>query len=134
MHPIGLTDTRPDGLETAQEPSTDQASHEDSSSESETGRLVGADESNHSHPREGFPWSRLLGVVVVLVVYFVLEMIVKSLTVAQFVFVAWRKHPHAGMMRWGAMIADYMNQMWRFCTFASDIAPWPFTPWPRNPE
>jgi hypothetical protein len=79
----------------------------------------------------GYPWPRLLRVVVLLVVYFVLEFVVKSLTVTQFLFVAWRKRPHARLQRWGETIATYMNQMWRYCTFASDTAPWPFSPWPR---
>jgi hypothetical protein len=76
----------------------------------------------------------LLRVGTILVLYFVLEITVKTLTVAQFLFVAWRKQPHAGMMRWGASLAEYMRQMWKYCTFASDAAPWPFSPWPRVTE
>ncbi len=78
-----------------------------------------------------YPWLRLLRVVVILLVYFVLEIVVKSLTLGQFAFFAWRKRPHAGMKLLGAMIAEYMNQMWKYCTFSSDAAPWPFSPWPR---
>ena len=95
---------------------------------------VGATEQVEAVVHAGYPWRRLLRVFVMLIVYFVLEVVVKSLTVAQLLFIAWRKRPHAGMKRWGAMIAGYMNQMWRYCTFASDAAPWPFSPWPRDSD
>jgi hypothetical protein len=75
---------------------------------------------------------RLLRVVILAVCYFVLEIVAKTVTVAQFIFFAWKKRPHAGMQRLGNMIAEYMRAMWRFCTFASDDAPWPFSPWPRD--
>lgn len=75
---------------------------------------------------------RLLRVVVVAVCYFVIELVAKVVTVAQFVFLAWRKQPHPGMQRLGAMLSEYMYAMWRYCTFASDDAPWPFKPWPKG--
>lgn len=81
----------------------------------------------------GYLGSRLIRVVVVLVVYFVLELLVKAAMVLQFVYVAWKKRPHLGMQRFGASVGEYMNALWRFCTFASDEAPWPFRPWPREP-
>ena len=75
---------------------------------------------------------RLLRVAVLAVCYFLLEIVVKAVTVLQFIFVAWKKRPHAGMQRLGEMIASYMAALWRYCTFASDDAPWPFRPWPRG--
>lgn len=95
---------------------------------SKTGAGRGADESH-----AGYLGSRLLRVVVVLVVYFVLELLVKAAMVLQFIYVAWKKRPHLGMRRFGASVGEYMNALWRFCTFASDEAPWPFRPWPREP-
>ena len=75
---------------------------------------------------------RLLRVAVLAVCYFVLEMVAKTVTVMQFIFVAWQKRPHPGMQRLGTMIAEYMHDLWGYCTFASDDAPWPFRPWPRG--
>jgi len=75
---------------------------------------------------------RLLRVAVVAICYFVIEMVAKIVTVAQFVFLAWRKQPHPGMQRFGARLSEYMYAMWRYCTFASDDAPWPFKPWPSG--
>jgi hypothetical protein len=75
---------------------------------------------------------RLLRVVVLAVCYFLLEIIVKALTVLQFIFVAWKKHPHEGMQRLGESIAKYIAAMLLYCTFASDDAPWPFMPWPSS--
>lgn len=69
---------------------------------------------------------RLLRVAILAICYSVLELIVKTVTVAQFIFVAWKKRPHPGMQRLGTMIAEYMHTMWRYCTFASDDSPWPF--------
>ena len=69
---------------------------------------------------------RLVRVAVLAICYFVVEIIAKALTVAQFIFVAWKKRPHPGMQRLGTMIAEYMLDLWRYCTFASDNPPWPF--------
>jgi len=120
---------------------TDPGSQDDSrlhrkamESDVENQRAIGDAGQAEAEVRTGYPWLRLFRVIVMLIVYFVLEVVVKSLTVAQFLFVAWRKRPHDGMKRWGAMIAAYMNQMWQYCTFASDAAPWPFSPWPRNTD
>jgi len=75
---------------------------------------------------------RLLRVAVLAVCYFLLEIVVKAVTVLQFIFVAWKKQPHAGMQRLGEVIAEYMAALWLYCTFASDDAPWPFRRWPRD--
>ena len=75
---------------------------------------------------------RLLRVVILALCYFVLEVVAKTITVLQFAFVAWKKRPHGGMQRLGAMIAEYMQDLWRYFTFASDDAPWPFRRWPRR--
>ena len=74
---------------------------------------------------------RLLRVAILAVLYFILEFVAKALTVLQFIFVAWQKRPHRGMQALGTMIAEYMFGLWRYCTFVSDDAPWPFRPWPR---
>ena len=73
---------------------------------------------------------RLLRVAVLAVCYFLLEIVVKAVTVLQFVFVGWKKQPHAGMQHLGEMIVQYMAEKWLYCTFASDDAPWPFGSWP----
>jgi hypothetical protein len=75
---------------------------------------------------------RLLRVLVGLACYFVLELLVKALTLLQLLYVAWKKRPQRGIQRLGAMIGDYTNSLWRYCTFSSDTAPWPFSPWPRG--
>ena len=75
---------------------------------------------------------RLFRVVILAACYFLLEIVAKTLTVMQFLFVGWNKRPHQGMARLGTMIGEYMHGLWRYCTFASDDAPWPFRPWPRG--
>jgi hypothetical protein len=80
---------------------------------------------------KGYLGRRLFRVAVLLGCYFVLEVVVKAATFTQFVFFAWRKRPHAGTQRLGTTIARYMCSLWLYCTFASDEAPWPFSPWPR---
>ena len=77
---------------------------------------------------------RLLRVAVLAACYFLLEIVVKAVTALQFIYVAWKKRPHAGMRSIGEMIAKYMESMWLYCTFASDDAPWPFSPWPRSDQ
>lgn len=72
---------------------------------------------------------RLLRVLVLAVCYFILEIVVKATTVIQFVFVAWKKRPNPHLQRLGEMIAEYMESMWLYCTFATDDAPWPYRPW-----
>ena len=77
---------------------------------------------------------RLLRVAVLAVLYFLLEIVVKGVTVVQFVFFAWKKQPSVRLQRLGAMIARYMESLWLYCTFATDDAPWPYRPWPRVGE
>lgn len=77
---------------------------------------------------------RVLRILVGLAVYFVLEIVVKVVTVLQLIYVAWKKRPNPAMQRLGAMIGDYTNALWRYGTFASQEAPWPFNPWPRDPS
>ena len=69
---------------------------------------------------------RLLFVTVLAICYFVVEFLAKIVTVAQFLFVVWKKQPHPEMQRLGTTIAVYMHDLWRYCTFASDDPPWPF--------
>ena len=85
-----------------------------------------------SRVRPGELGPRLLRVLVLLACYFVLELAVKAVMVVQLLFVAWRRRPHALLQRAGAMLARYMQELWGYCTFASDHAPWPFGPWPRG--
>ena len=75
---------------------------------------------------------RFVRVVILAACYFLLEVVAKTVTVAQFLFVVWKKRPHQGMARFGNMISEYMHALWRYCTFASDDPPWPFRPWPRG--
>lgn len=77
---------------------------------------------------------RVLRILVGLAIYFVLEIVVKVVTVLQLIYVAWNKRPNPAMQRLGAMIGDYTNALWRYGTFASHVAPWPFNPSPRDPS
>jgi len=96
-------------------------------------RRIPPTSTNNSAPSaSGTLGLRLLRVVIVAICYFIIELVAKIVTVAQFVWFAWRKQPHPGMQRLGAMLSEYMHAMWRYCTFASNDAPWPFEPWPRG--
>ena len=97
----------------------------------DSGKRIGTPNKGLTEGKDHPVGIRLLRVAVLAVCYFVLEFVAKTVTVAQFIFVAWQKRPHPGMQRLGTMIAEYMHAMWRYCTFASDDAPWPFRPWPR---
>ncbi len=69
---------------------------------------------------------RLLRVGVLAVCYFVVELIAKILVVSQLLYTVWQRSPHPGMQRLGTSIADYMCELWKYFSFASDNAPWPF--------
>ena len=73
---------------------------------------------------------RLLQVLVVLALYFVLEVVTKLVAFIQFIIVAWRGRPEPRLQRAGASLARFMHTMWLYFTFASDEPPWPFAPWP----
>lgn len=75
---------------------------------------------------------RLVRTLVVFAFWFLLELLVKAVTVLQLVHVACKKRPHLGMQRLGDMIGEYTYGLWRYCTFASHQTPWPFSPWPRG--
>lgn len=90
------------------------------------GKAIDTSATGLSHTIDCHVGKRLLRVSILLICYSVLELMVKAVTVVQFIFVAWKKRPHPGMQRLGTMIAEYMRTLWRYCTFASDDSPWPF--------
>ena len=72
--------------------------------------------------------ARFLRIAVLAICYFVVEILAKVLTVAQLIFVVWQRRPNPKLQRLGAVVASYIHDLWRYCTFASDQAPWPFKP------
>lgn len=64
---------------------------------------------------------RIVQIVVLGAVYFVLEVVAKSLVVLQLGFVFARGTPQAGLVRFATTLADWMAQLWCFVTFVSAV-------------
>lgn len=132
---VGRALTRVEGgrlLETGEKAQNEEARASVSPEKADQGERAESSSRESTLRENGHLGVRLLCVAVLAVCYFLLEIVVKAVTVLQFVFVGWKKQPHAGMQHLGEMIDQYMAEMWLYCTFASDDAPWPFGSWPRG--
>ena len=64
------------------------------------------------------------------VVFWVVCWILASTTVVQLIVRLLNGRPNPDLTRFGASLARYTRQVIEFLTFATELAPYPFTVWP----
>jgi hypothetical protein len=86
-------------------------------------------------------WQRVLFVALFWIVFYVAQMVVAVVTVAQCIFVLLTDNPNAHLLRFGDSLSKYIHDILRYVTFNSDQRPFPFTDFPKpdliipaNPE
>ena len=86
-------------------------------------------------------WQRVLFVVLFWIVFYVAQMVVAAVAIAQCVFVLLTNNPNAQLLKFGDSLGKYIHVILRFVTFNSDQRPFPFTDFPKadliipvNPE
>jgi len=65
-------------------------------------------------------------------IYSAAEMVMLVVVITQFLFVAFTKEKNEKVLTFGADLSEFLYQVFRFLTFASDKRPFPFTEWPKG--
>ncbi|MGH8286843.1 MAG: DUF4389 domain-containing protein [Steroidobacteraceae bacterium] len=75
---------------------------------------------------------RVLYMIVFAVVFWILCWVVGLTAVAQLALRLLNGKPNDDLTRFGAGVARYTRQVVEYLTFASDVAPFPFSDWPEE--
>ena len=76
-------------------------------------------------------WQRILFVIIFWVVFYVAQMVVAAVAVAQCVFYLLTDNPNEQLMKFGDSLSKYIHDILRYVTFNSDQRPFPFTDFPK---
>lgn len=77
-------------------------------------------------------WQRLVFMVLFALILNVVNTVLLVFVVVQFLFKAVTGKLFDNAQPFAGGLATYMYQIARFQTYASDILPWPFSPWPAG--
>jgi hypothetical protein len=75
---------------------------------------------------------RIVYMVLFAVVFWVLCWILAATTIVQLMVRLLNGRANPDLLRFGAALARYARQVIEFLTFVTELAPYPFTPWPAE--
>ncbi|HUH57268.1 MAG TPA: DUF4389 domain-containing protein [Pseudomonadales bacterium] len=76
-------------------------------------------------------WVKTLFVVMFFLVYRVLDIVLLLATLGQWLFTLITGSPHASLVKFGASLGLYLQQITFYLTSVSEDKPYPFQDWPR---
>jgi len=76
-------------------------------------------------------WQRVLFVALFWLVFYVAQMIVAAVAIAQCIFVLISNNPNEQLLKFGDSLGKYIHDILRFVTFNSDQRPFPFSDFPK---
>lgn len=76
-------------------------------------------------------WQRVLFVLLFWIVFYVAQMVVGAVAIAQCVFVLITDNPNQQLLKFGDSLGKYIHDILRFVTFNSDQRPFPFSDFPK---
>lgn len=76
-------------------------------------------------------WVKTLFVVMFFVVYRVLDIILLLATLSQWLFTLTTGSPHPAIVKFGASLGIYLQQITFYLTSVSEEKPFPFQDWPK---
>ena len=76
-------------------------------------------------------WQRVLFVLLFWIVFYVAQMVVGAVAIAQCVFVLISDKPNQQLLKFGDSLGKYIHDILRFVTFNSDQRPFPFSDFPK---
>lgn len=79
-------------------------------------------------------WVRTLFVVLFFFVYRLLDIVLLLSTLGQWLFTLFTGKPHATLVKFGASLGIYLQQITHFLTAASEEKPFPFSDWPQSED
>ena len=79
-------------------------------------------------------WMRLVFMIIFAVAFNVAEIVIFIVTVFQFLASLFTGEPNDRLVRFGRNLAQYIQQIIAFMTFATEERPFPFSTWPDEPD
>ena len=79
-------------------------------------------------------WKRLLFMLLYAFLYGISDIILFTVALIQFGFVAITGERNSNLLQFSAGLTRFIYQVVRFLTFNSDTKPFPFSPWPTDEE
>lgn len=76
-------------------------------------------------------WQRVIFVALFWIVFYVAQMVVAAVAVAQCVFVLLSNSPNEQLLKFGDAMSKYIHDILRYVTFNSDQQPFPFSDFPK---
>ena len=76
-------------------------------------------------------WQRVVFVVLFWIVFYVAQMVVGAVAIAQCVFVLLTDKPNQQLLKFGDSLGKYIHDILRFVTFNTDQRPFPFSDFPK---
>ncbi|MFT7525549.1 MAG: hypothetical protein ACI9LY_000685 [Arenicella sp.] len=76
-------------------------------------------------------WQRVLFVALFWLVFYVAQMVVAAVAIAQCIFVLLTNNPNAHLQKFGDSLGKYIHDILRYVTFNSDQRPFPFSDFPK---
>ncbi|MGK0374809.1 MAG: hypothetical protein ACJA2E_001281 [Arenicella sp.] len=86
--------------------------------------------SNKYEGKEG--WMRVLFVALFWIVFYLTQLVLAALVVAQCAFTLISGAPNAQLLIFGDSLSRYVQEILRFVTFNSDQRPFPFSDFPKS--
>lgn len=77
-------------------------------------------------------WLRGLFMLLFAVVFSLVELLVAAVAVFQFLVVLFTGRTNARLEQFGRGLSRYVYQIVQFFTFAREVKPFPFSPWPEE--
>jgi len=76
-------------------------------------------------------WQRVLFVLLFWIVFYVAQMVVGAVAIAQCIFVLISNNPNQQLLKFGDSLGKYIHDILRYVTFNSDQRPFPFSDFPK---
>ena len=77
-------------------------------------------------------WMRVLFVVLFWIVFYVTQLVIAAVVVAQCAFTIFSGKPNHNLLKFGDMLAKYIKDILRYVTFNTDERPFPFNEFPKS--
>ena len=77
-------------------------------------------------------WMRVLFVALFWVVFYITQLVVLAVVVAQAAFTLISGEPNAQLLKLGDLLTQYVRDILRYVTFNSDQRPFPFSDFPKS--
>ena len=77
-------------------------------------------------------WMRVLFVVLFWIVFYVTQLVLAAVVVAQCAFTVFTGNANNHLLKFGDMLAKYVQDILRYVTFNTDERPFPFNEFPQS--